>query len=96
MKFYEITYMIEDEQNEKLSALAERYEKIKGWSEKEVLQFAIATTSRDDIEIKLHFLENEIIKLEKKWKEQEKKPEQKRKYISEEEHEKCNKVVSAF
>ena len=96
MKFYEITYMIEDEQNEKLSALAERYEKIKGWSEKEVLQFAIATTSRDDIEIKLHFLENEIIKLEKKWKEQEKKTEQKRKYISEEEHEKCKKVVSAF
>ncbi len=72
MKFYEITYIIEDEQNEKLSALAERYEKIKGWSEKEVLQFAIATTSRDDIEIKLHFLENEIIKLEKKWEEQEK------------------------
>lgn len=31
MKFYEITYIIEDEQQERLSALAERYEKVNGW-----------------------------------------------------------------
>lgn len=36
MKFYEITYIIEDEQQERLSALAERYEKVNGWNEKEM------------------------------------------------------------
>ncbi len=65
MKFYEITYIVDDEQQEKLSILAERYEKINGWNEKEMLQFAVAATSKGDIETKLRFLENEIIKLEK-------------------------------
>ncbi len=35
------------------------------------MQFAVTATSKNDIESKLHFLENEIIKLEKDWKEQE-------------------------
>lgn len=34
MKFYEITYMIEDEQQEWLLALAKCYEKVNGWNEK--------------------------------------------------------------
>ena len=96
MKFYDITYIVEDEQQERLLALAERYEKVNGWNEKEILQFAVTATSKNDIESKLHFLENEIIKLEKDWKEQEENPKEKRRYISDEEHEKCKRVVSAF
>ena len=96
MKFYEITYIVEDGQQERLSALAERYEKVNGWSEKEILQFAVTATSKDDIETKLQFLEKEIVKLEKDWQEQKKTPNEKRSYISEEEHEKCKRVVSAY
>lgn len=96
MKFYDITYIVEDEQQERLSALAERYEKVNGWNEKEILQFAVTATSKNDIESKFHFLENEIIKLEKDWKEQEENPKEKRRYISDEEHEKCKRVVSAY
>lgn len=96
MKFYEITYIIEDEQRERLLALAERYEKINGWNEKETLQFAVAATSKYDIETKLQFLENEIVKLEEEWQKQEEKPKQKRKYISDEEYEKCKRVVNAY
>ena len=38
MKFYEVTYIVEDEENERLSKLAERYGKINGWNEKEISQ----------------------------------------------------------
>ena len=96
MKFYEITYIVEDEANERLSKLAERYEKIKGWNEKEILQFAVAATSKTDIETKLNFLEEQIVPLEEEWKKQEKQPDRKKVYISNEEHEKCRKVVNAF
>lgn len=96
MNFYEITYIVEDGQQERLSALAERYEKVNGWNEKEILQFAVTATSKDDIETKLQFLEKEIVKLEKDWQEQKKNPKEKRSYISEEEHEKCKRVVSAY
>lgn len=61
MKFYEITYIIDDEQQEKLSALAERYEKINGWNEKEILQFAVTATSKEDMETKLRFMESNIL-----------------------------------
>ena len=96
MKFYEITYIVEDETNERLSKLAERYEKIKGWNEKEILQFAVAATSKTDIETKLNFLEEQIVPLEKEWKKQEEQPNRKKVYISDEEREKCRKVVNAF
>ena len=43
MKFYDITYMLDDEQEKKLSALAEYYKRINGWNEKDVLQFACST-----------------------------------------------------
>ncbi len=82
MKFYEITYIIDDRQQEKLSALAERYQKINGWNEQEILQFAVAATSKSDIETKLQFLENEAARLEMEWQEQKEQPKQKRKYIS--------------
>lgn len=48
------------------------------------------------METKLRFLENEIVKTEKDWKEQEELPKEKRKYISDEEREKCRRVVSAY
>lgn len=57
MEIYEVVYIIEDGQQEKLTALAERYKKINGWDEKEILQFAVTATSKEDIETKLRFLE---------------------------------------
>lgn len=96
MKLYEITYIVDDAQQKKLSALADRYKRINGWSEKEILQFAVAAASKDDIEAKLRFLENDIVRLEKEWQEQEAEPNQKRKYISDEEREKCQRVVNAY
>lgn len=77
MKLYEITYIIDDEQEERLLALENRYKKVNGWNEKEILQFAITATSKYDIETKLRFLENEIIKLENDRKEQEENPHKK-------------------
>ena len=71
MKFYEIMYIIEDEQQERLLALAERYEKVNGWNEKEILQFAVAATYKYDMESKLKFLEGEIVKIEKDQKKQQ-------------------------
>ena len=56
MNFYEIRYVIEDEQQQRLLALAERYKKVNGWNEKEILQFAVTATSKYDIEAKLQFL----------------------------------------
>ena len=41
-------------------------------------------------------MENEIVKIEKDWQEQKEIPKEKRKYISDEEREKCKKVVSAY
>lgn len=97
MKFYDITYIIDDETNARLSKLAERYEKIKGWNEKETLQFAVAATSKSDIEAKLVFLEEQILPLEEECqKQKEEKAGQKIVYISDEEREKCRKVVNAF
>lgn len=95
MKFYDITYMIEDEQHKKLSDLTERYAKIKGWNENQVLQFAVNRTIKADMKTKLSFLENEIVRLEKEWQDKG-KDEQKQVYISDEEREKCRKVVNAY
>ena len=64
MEFYEITYIVEGEAEERLSALAERYKKINGWNKREILQYAIAANYQSDIEWKLQFLEKEIIQLE--------------------------------
>ena len=65
MKFYELTYMLEDEQEERLSALTERYRRINDWNEKDLLQFAAAAFNRFDVDVKLQFLENRINQLEK-------------------------------
>ena len=64
MEFNELCYIVEDDAQERLSELAKRYEKINGWNEKDILQFAVAATSKSDIEIKLHFLEEYITEVE--------------------------------
>lgn len=64
-KFYELTYIIEDNQQKRLSELAERFKIINGWNEKEMLQFAVTATNQDDLEMKLNFLESIIADLEK-------------------------------
>lgn len=100
MKFYEITYMIEDEQHKRLSALAEHYNEIKGWDEKELLQYAVTATVKSDIETKLQFLENQIVQLEKEchgYKEGKNNLHSYKKvYISDAERIKCRKVVNAY
>lgn len=96
MKFYEITYMMEEEACERFSVLAGRYAKIKGWDERETLQYTVTAMAKDDIERKLQFLEEQIISLEKEWEEQQKEESVKGVHISSEEQEKCRKVVKAF
>ncbi len=66
MNFYELTYIVEDEQQERLSGLARRFEKINGWDEKAMLQFAVNADS--DIERKLLFLEKMLLGLEREGK----------------------------
>ena len=64
MEFYELCYIVEDDAQKRLSELAKRYEKINGWNEKDLLQFAVAATSKSDIEVKLRFLEEYITEVE--------------------------------
>ena len=65
INFYELTYIIEDGQRKRLSELAERFKRINGWNEKEMLQFAVTATQKVDIDMKLQFLEGIIVDLEK-------------------------------
>lgn len=63
MKFYNVTYILKDEQEERLSAIARRYHKINGWNETDVLQFAVTAFTQSDIDTKLAFLESKIKQL---------------------------------
>lgn len=70
MKFFELTFIVEDSQQERLSALAERFGRVNGWGEKEILQFAVAALHKTEMDEKLDFLENMIKGMEKgavKW-----------------------------
>lgn len=63
MKFFEITHIIDnDEWEHKLEELTKRYEKINGWKEKDLLQFAVQTMPL--YKIWLMYLEDKIIELE--------------------------------
>ena len=42
MKCFELTFIVEDSQQERLAALAERFGRVNGWGEKDILQFAVA------------------------------------------------------
>ena len=41
MKFYEVTIILEDGQQERLERLAKRFKRINGWDEREILQFVV-------------------------------------------------------
>ncbi len=94
MKLYKITYIVEDEKNKRLSELAERYAKVKGWNEEDLLQFAVTSTSKDDIEEKLLFLEEQIAFFEEKQRQKESGHTET--HISEDERVRCKKVADAF
>lgn len=64
-KFYELTYIIEGSQKKRLSELTKRFEKVNGWNEREILQFAVTATQQIDVDMKLKFLEGIIEDLEK-------------------------------
>lgn len=97
MKFYEVTYILDNETQERLSLLTKRYNKIKGWNERDALQFAVASTLKEDMEMKLQFLESRIDELEREAQSQmENKILEKETYISDEEREKCRKVLNAY
>ena len=68
MEFYKIIYIVEDKANTRLLKLTERYAKVNGWNERDLLQFAVTATCKSDIEAKLNFLEEQIIPLEEEWK----------------------------
>ena len=91
MKFYELTHMLNEEMQEKLSTLVQRYKNINHWSEKEILQFAVTATAQTDMEAKFQFLEKHITQLE-----QERQNPKGKAYISEEERIKCKMVADAF
>ena len=63
-KYYELIYIIEDHQQKRLSELTERFRKINGWNEKEMLQFAVTATNQADLDIKFEFLESLLTDLE--------------------------------
>ena len=66
MYFYKLTYIVEDEQKERLSTLAKQYGEINGWNEEDVLQFAVAAFAGPDMELKLEFLEKNLEQIKKK------------------------------
>lgn len=63
-KYYELTYIVEEREQERLSELVKKFKKINGWNEKEILQFAVTATQQADIDMKLKFLEGIIKDLE--------------------------------
>lgn len=63
MKFFELTHIIDNkEQEEKLTKLAERYKIINGWSEKDILQFAV--NAMPLTKVWLDFMEMKVDELE--------------------------------
>ena len=66
MRFYEVTIILEDVQQERLEKLARRFKKINGWGEKEILQFVVnGYTGNTDamlafMEMKAEQMENHI------------------------------------
>lgn len=96
MEVYGLTYVFEDEVQERFISLTERYKKVNGWREKDVLQFAINSTFEADIEEKLRFLEKHIVQLEIESQKHIEEKSMKRNYISEDERTKCKKVADAY
>lgn len=67
MQSYEITHIIDNEEWEhKLSELADRCKKLNGWSEQDLLQFAVTTMPM--YRVWLIHLEDKVIEMEQEEK----------------------------
>lgn len=63
MQYYEIVHLIDnDEWEQKLSGLAQRCKSVNGWTEKDLLQFAVNTMPM--YKVWLMYLEDKVIELE--------------------------------
>lgn len=62
MTCYELTFWLEDEQQKRLSNLAEKYKSYNNWNEKDLLQFALTVLANNSstIEMMLEFLEHKL------------------------------------
>lgn len=67
MTSYELTFLLEDEQQERLSKLAEKYKQYNDWNEKDLLQFALTVLAdnTNSINMMLNFLETKLEQLKK-------------------------------
>ena len=63
MRFCEVTVILDDKQEERLEKLAERFKKINGWQEDEIMQFVINGMS-GNVEMMLAFMELKAAQLE--------------------------------
>lgn len=67
MTSYELTFLLEDEQQERLSKLADQYKQFNNWDEKDLLQFALTVLAdnSNSIDMMLNFLEIKLEQLKK-------------------------------
>lgn len=63
MRFCEVTVILDDKQEERLEKLAERFKKINGWQEDEIMQFVINGMS-GNVEMMLAYMELKAAQLE--------------------------------
>ena len=93
MDSYSLSYTLDPEQGKILSGLARRCQGINGWGPQELLQYAATATSQAEIDLKLDFLQDEVMHLENA---QHNQTEKNRVHISEDERLICRRVADAF
>ena len=93
MDSYNLSYTLGIDQQKRLSNLARRCRGINGWGKQELLQHAATANSKADIDLKLDFLEGEIVRLET---EEHVTATKKQLCITDEERANCQKVMEAF
>ncbi|MCM1184580.1 MAG: hypothetical protein NC337_14510 [Roseburia sp.] len=93
MDSYNLSYTLDIDQQKRLSGLVRRYRDINGWGVRELLQHAASANSKAEFELKLEFLEAEVVRLET---EAQVTAGKEQVHISEEERAGCLKVMEAF
>lgn len=93
MDSYSLSYTLDPEQGKILSGLARRCRGINGWGPQELLQYAATANSQAEIDLKLDFLQDEVMHLENA---QHNQTEKNRVHISEDERLICRRVADAF
>ncbi len=93
MDSYSLSYTLDPEQSKILSGLARRCRDINGWGPQDLLQYAATANSQAEIDLKLDFLQDEVMHLENA---QHNQTEKNRVRITEEERLVCRRVVDAF